>query len=1739
MENSLSTEDQYALSPMQQGMLFYTLYDRQAGLYVDHAIFDLAGHDLNLAAFQRAWESVVARHPSLRTSFHWEGLEAPVQRVRTSVDLPFHVEDWRHIPLPQQEERLDAYVRSDRSRGFVLTDAPLTRLALFRIGEDHTQCVWTIHHLLADGRSAIVILQEVFALYDAFSNGTDLHLPPSRPYREYIDWLEKQDHRAAETFWRRALNGFTAPTPLVVDRPIEPLRGSPRDGQPMQDDIGFQEACLRGGTTATLAALAARHLLSLNTFVEGAWALLLNRYSGEDDVVFGEVRAGRRSTFDGADAIVGVFMNTVPVRIRVPADARLLQWLKGLRLQQVPVLKYEHAPLVDVQRWSEVPPGTPLFDSVLDFTDFSLNATLRGLGSQWQKSTFHVREKTNYALMVYAVADPELRLKIGYDRRRFDGETVRRMLDHLATLLEGMAANPDGRVVDLPLLTRSEQHQILVAWNETASDYPRQSCIHQLIEAQVARTPDAPAVCIGGQELTYRELNARANQLARHLATIDVRPGTRIGLCVERSLEMMVALLGVLKAGAAYVPLDPSYPNERLAFILDDAGVDVLITEERLAKKFGPFSRTTIYLDTDVQTMSRERRENLDAMVSSEDLAYVMYTSGSTGKPKGVRVRHRNVVNFFAGMDERLGADHPGVWLAVTSISFDISVLELFWTLSRGFKVVLQRGDDMKAPTLASHITAATNARRKPAEFSLFYFACSDTNSSNDGSDKYRLLLEGAKFADAHGFSAVWTPERHFHPFGGLYPNPSVTSAALAAITTRVHVRGGSVVLPLQHPIRVAEEWSVVDNLSGGRAGVSFASGWHVNDFVFAPANFADRKQIMRRDVEQVRRLWRGESVTAVNGTGRDVDVRIYPRPVQPELPVWITAAGDPETFRVAGEIGANLLTHLLGSTVEGLADQIAIYRKAWRDHGHGREGREGTVTLMLHTFVGADLAQVRETVRQPLLNYLRTASDLARKLASSVEQDRALTELSDADMNDLHERAFERFFSTGGFLGTPETCLAMIRRLEEIGVDEIACLIDFGVDFDSVMASLTLLNRVRETNLSKARERGDDSVAAQIAAHGVTHFQCTPSMARMLAMRPESLAALRPLRKMLLGGEALPDDLADRFSGVVSGDVLNMYGPTETTVWSTIAAVDGERRPVPIGRPIANTRIYILDRFGRPVPVGVSGELFIGGDGVTAGYHNRPELTAERFVDDRFSPEAGGRLYRTGDVARYRADGGIEFLGRVDHQVKIRGHRIELGEIETALQRYPGVREAVVVAREDRTGDQRLVAYVASAPGASITVDALRDHLRTTLPKEMVPAAFVTLASLPRTPNGKLDRRSLPAPDQVRSGTERSFVAPRTTVETQLSRLWEKVLRVRPIGVTDNFFELGGHSLLAVSLFAQIEKTFGRSLPLATLFQGATIEQLARILEQNDLTPSWSPLVPIQPHGTRPPLFFMHAEGGNVLEYYALARRLGTDQPFYALQSDLLNGHRYQGVTTPRLEELAARYVREIRRVQPAGPYFIGGWCLGGYLAYEAAQQLEAQGQRVALLAMVHTVTPDYPRMRPDVTFVRRLLYRTIKRLDLEWSNLEALAGKARIRQVAGRVTRLLTLAQLKAERLIDPWLTRLNLGDRHSLEYKLEAIGTLHKGIVLNYTVKPYAGEGVTLFRASKQLLGIVPDQTMGWGALLNGHLEVHEVHAHRENILIEPAVGSLAQQLNACVDRASRKVHEQTRLTGRRAS
>ncbi len=1025
------------------------------------------------------------------------------------------------------------------------------------------------------------------------------------------------------------------------------------------------------------------------------------------------------------------------------------------------------------------------------------------------------------ALLELHAAQPGDPLQLHVDTRALPATVAPVIARQLDAFLQAFDA-AEGSVGELPLLPAHEASgwQVL---NDTRAPLEAGLTVPVAIERMAASRPEAEALRWHGQALTHRALQDRAAALARVLRERGVQPGDVVGLALDRRPELLVTVLAIHKAGAAYLPLDPDYPAERLRFMVQDSGTRHVVCRPSTAALLG--LEGSLVVSPDAQPADEGAAL---PQVESGSPAYVIYTSGSTGQPKGVVVTHANVINFFEGMDRRVPFDDASRWLAVTSLSFDISVLELLWTLSRGVTVVLH-----------SNVVPEEDAG---PEFSLFYFA---SDESASGSDRYRLLMEGARFADEHGFAAVWTPERHFHAFGGLYPNPMITSAAIAACTRRVKIRAGSCVLPLHHPVRVTEDWSLVDNLSNGRVGVSFAAGWQPNDFVLAPANFAQRKQLMLDGIDTVRRLWAGDTMEFPGHDGKPVAVRTLPRPVQRELPIWLTAASNPETFQQAGEKGCNILTHLLGQTVEDVAEKVALYRKAWREAGHAGQGQ---VSLMLHTFVGDDEDRVRETARGPMKAYLRSSVDLIRQAAWSfptfVQRGAAAGRtplevmqekpLSEEELDALLDHAFARYWNTSALIGTPERCLAMVRRLQEAGVDEIACLVDFGIDTDTVLGSLGALERLMRM-AQRPRRTHNVSVAAQILEEGVTHLQCTPSMATMLVADESGRQALSRLSALLVGGEALSLPLARRLRELVPGKLLNMYGPTETTVWSTCCDLERVDELVPLGEPIANTVLRVRNAWGQDCPALVPGELLIGGAGVTRGYHGRQALTAERFIDDPREP--GLRLYRTGDLVRLQPDGRIEFLGRLDHQVKIRGHRIELGEIENALARQPGVREAVVLARPDSAGEAFLVGYVtATDRSAPPDAEQLRKGLAQQLPDIMVPRLISVRASLPLTPNGKVDRKALlqAAPSAAAASPSAAAPAavaassPGSPLEKTIAAIWCEVLGLPEVARDSNFFDLGGHSLLVIQVQRRLKEAVGQEISITDMFRLPTVAAIA-----------------------------------------------------------------------------------------------------------------------------------------------------------------------------------------------------------------------------------------------------------------------------------------------------------------------
>lgn len=1040
-------EHAFPLSPTQAGMFFHSLFAPDAGLYLEQVILRIDG-ELNVQQFEGSWQRVVEHHEILRTSFRWQDQESPLQVVRRQVTLPFQMLDWRNLDPVKQEKDLESFLAADRQTGFEFAQPPLMRLALIRLSADSYRLIWTNHHALLDGWSQSLVLKQVFSVYRTLSAGEGPTLDPSPSFRNYIDWLETQDFSEAEPFWKQTLKGFTAPTPLGVDHSTSDSRNEVRT----HEEFGLQ---LSIETTAELQAFARQNRLTMFTLVQGAWALLLSRYSGTNDVAFGATVSVRPFELPDVESAAGLFINTIPVRARLDSQTDLISWLKDLQLDAIEAREHQHTSLGDIQRWSEVPNGSPLFESILVFENYPTEAESANLGVKAHAQQIHANlSRTNYPLTLLAFPGEKLQLTVVYDSERFDGQTIRRMLGHLQTILAGIVADPSGKLADLSLLTADEQQQILFDWNRTERDYEKDLCVYHLFERQAALTPEAIAAEFDHQTLTYGELNARANRLAHFLRSVGVGAESLVGICVERSLEMMVGLLGILKAGGAYVPLDPAFPRERLAFMIEDANVPFLLTQQKLVSDLPQHQAKLVCIDSDWELIAKESAENPshDPIGSAADHpAYLIYTSGSTGKPKGVEIGHRALTNFLCSVSSEPGLTADDVLLSVTTLSFDIAALELYLPLIVGARLVIVSRD-----------------------------VASDGNKL-----KQRLAQTGA---------------------------------------------------------------------------------------------------------------------TVVQAT--------------------------PATWRM---------------------------------------------------------------------------------------------------------------------------------------------LIDAGWQGDGQL-------------------------------------------------------------KVLCGGESLSRALADQLLER-SGSLWNMYGPTETTIWSTLRRVEVGDGPISIGRPLANTQVYLLDRNRRPVPIGVAGELHIGGDGLARGYLKRPELTSEKFIPNPFDDDPAARLYKTGDLARYLPDGNIECLGRIDDQVKLRGFRIELGEIEAVLRQHEAVRESVVVAREDVPGDRRLVAYVVPATGVSADTKKLRAFLQDKLPEYMIPSVVVELAELPLTPNGKVNRRALPAPDYD-AQLQKNYVAPRTLTEELLCGIWAEVLKVSRVGVDDNFFELGGHSLLATQVVSRILPAFSVQLPLRALFEAPTVAGMAERIE-------------------------------------------------------------------------------------------------------------------------------------------------------------------------------------------------------------------------------------------------------------------------------------------------------------------
>lgn len=670
----------YPLSPMQEGMLFQNLYDPQTGVDIEQLVCAFSG--INTPALERAWRQVWRANAVLRSSFEWFGLEEPVQHIHHDLDLPWQELDWRNLPDDSQE-RFRKFLREDRLAGFNLNQPPLMRFTLIQRRDGDFWLVWTYHHILLDGRSLPILIKQMAEAYQACLQDQPIDFPPLRPYRDYIDWLGARDWREAKEYWATQLLDAQNPATLKALR----FRSAARaDGE----TYGTLESHLSAELTDALRGIANKYSLTVNTMLQGAWAVLLSRYSGETDVTFGIIRTGRRSAFDGQGAaeMVGTLINTLPARVQINPASPVLQTLKDLRARALELRDSlrEHFSLAEIQKMSGLQPGSRLFDSILAFEKFDINESLKAqhpLLADWR---FDLLEYVGYPLVLSAYAGSQLKLALEYDSASFDADTMRRLMNHYQVLLNGIAADPLTPVCRLPILTEAEQRQFLGEWNNTRREYPRK-CIHELFEEQARRSPDRIAVVFENQRITYRDLNRKVNRLAWHLRGLGVNTGTMVGILAERSAEMIVGVLGILKAGGAYVPLDPAHPQGRLAFILRDTRAPLVLTQYSLTALLPQGDFQVVRLDADALPA---QDEDLPGGTQPSDLAYAVYTSGSTGQPKGVAVTHANLVNAYFGWEEAYELRvRPTAHLQMANYAFDVFSGDWTRALCSGGKLVI------------------------------------------------------------------------------------------------------------------------------------------------------------------------------------------------------------------------------------------------------------------------------------------------------------------------------------------------------------------------------------------------------------------------------------------------------------------------------------------------------------------------------------------------------------------------------------------------------------------------------------------------------------------------------------------------------------------------------------------------------------------------------------------------------------------------------------------------------------------------------------------------------------------------------------------------------------------------------------------------------------------------------------------------------------------------------------------
>jgi amino acid adenylation domain-containing protein/FkbM family methyltransferase len=1396
-------ESSYTLSPMQHGMLFHSLYAAHSGVYVQQMLCNLR-EDLHRQAFMRAWERVVERHPVLRTSFRWYGLPEPLQDVHRRVALPVEQADWRALSSDERERRLLEHLRRDRERGFNFTQAPLMRLALLRLADADYQLVWTSHHALLDGRSRLLILKELFALYESYCLDQDLPLETPRPYREYIEWLEQQDWTGAEIFWRQTLKGFTTPTPLALARASGP---SP-DGA----ESGEQWIQLSPAITSGLRSLARQEGLSLSTMVQAAWALLLGRYGGVDEVVFGITRSCRRTPVHEFGSTVGLLINTLPLRLHIPAAMPLTAWLKELRAQYLSINDYAHTPLIQVQEWSDVPKGARLFESILVFENYQLNSTLRSQGGDWKRREFRLLEQTNYPLAVAGYDGTQLLLKIIYHQHLFAENTIQRMLGHLQTLLAAFVANPAQPLSELPLLSREEREQVLYGWNRTGRDYGPALCLHQLFEAQVRRTPDAVALVCGEKRLTYTELNRRANQLAHYLRGLGVGPESLVGVLLERSVEMVVSLLGVLKAGGAYLPLDPAYPRQRVLYMLEDADLSLVLTLAPLAQQFHHSSSTTSFLCLDSlhQEISQLSPVSLPDRSLPDHLAYLIYTSGSTGLPKGAMNSHRAICNRLRWMQETYDLQADDAVLQKTPLSFDVSVWEFFWPLMTGARLVLARPDGHQdAAYLARLIQREriTTLHFVPSMMHLFIAEpaaplCESLRRVICSGEALSLALQQRYYARMHA------------PLHNLY---GPTEAAVDVTSWACERESERASVPIGRPIANTQIYLLDQGLRAVPVGVVaelYIGGEAVGrGYWRRPELTAQRFIPDPHGAARGGRLYRTGDLArhgedgSIEYLGR-VDQQVKVRGMRIELGevegVLGEHAGVEEAVVLVREVG--------GQAVEDGGQRAAGGGQVGRSAKDGGQlTGDGPADQRLVAYLIPSLAEA--AVVRRLLQW-EASGEFPPSSRYELPNGLSLLHLNQGETRFLYRELFEEqsylrhgitlragdcVFDVGANIGL--FCLALWAACPEVEVHA----------FEPIPPVCRVLRANTRLYGMKARvyECGLSNRA------GSAEFTYYPHVSIISGSHAEENEEREVLRHYLLSeGEE-----AEKEGGsIVLGEMG--AGGVEELLAETLRTESYQCRLRTLSEVMREAGVERIDLLKIDVEKSEQEVL----EGIEEQDWEKIRQVVVEVHD------SGGRLER---IRQRLAQKGYELVVEQDRRLagtglyNIYGRRREAESREAENKEQPGAAREQTASGEQTDGREMVKGQLWRYSISALKRE-LEHYLKARLPDYMLPSSMILLAGWPLSANGKLDRQALPTPSWGREEGRAAYVSPRTGVETEVALIWERLLGVERVGAEDNFFELGGHSLLGMQMMTRVRERVGVELGLRELFERPTVRGLS-----------------------------------------------------------------------------------------------------------------------------------------------------------------------------------------------------------------------------------------------------------------------------------------------------------------------